>query len=159
MQVFTLLCFFSSVTFASDVEFKKLPPKAIYQECQNCHRTKSISDVPRKRQPLREHSQIQLKHGNKEMSCNHCHDKAKHNFLREKVSFQSPSKVCFQCHSDILKSWEKGLHGKRVGGWKGARTQYHCTECHNPHSVVFPQWKAEPAPARPKYSIPKSEKH
>lgn len=159
MKWFLLFIFISSDVALADVQMKPRPHKDIYQECQNCHRTKAITDVPKKNQPQREHSQIKLRHGNQDMSCNHCHDKANHNFLREKVAFQSPSAVCFQCHSDVEKSWKKGLHGKRSGGWKGDRIQFHCTECHNPHSVTFPQWKAEKPPQRPKYSIPKGDQH
>lgn len=143
----------------AQVHMKPRPVKEFYGECQNCHQKKSVGDVPKERQPVREHVQIKIKHGEKEMSCNHCHDKANHNHLREGIAFQAPSKVCFQCHSDVQKSWVLGLHGKRMGGWQGEREQFHCTECHNSHSVTFPQWKASPPPKRPKYSIPKNGSH
>lgn len=158
MKIILLVLLSSSFSIA-EVTLKDSPTKEIYQDCQNCHQTKVLQNVPRMHQPLREHSHIELIHGNKKMSCNHCHDKTNHNFLREKASFQAPSTVCFQCHSDVQSSWQKGIHGKRVGGWKGARVQLHCTECHNAHSVTFPQWKAVKPPQRPKYSIPKTEKH
>lgn len=143
----------------ANVELKIRPNKDIYSQCVNCHRQKNYSVVPSKHQPLREHSEIKLAHGNKEMSCNHCHDKNKHNFLKaldgHTVSFRAPSQICYQCHSDVYKSWENNIHGKRVGSWRDKRVQLHCTECHNPHSVPFKKMKAEPPPKRPKHGIPK----
>jgi len=153
---------FAGVELANNVELRARPSKAIYSQCANCHRKKDYALVPGKKQPLREHKNIKLAHGQKEMSCNHCHDKNNHNFLRSegisKVSFQEPSRVCYQCHSDVYKSWENNIHGKRIGSWKGKKTQFHCTECHNPHLLPFQKMKAEPPPSRPKYGIPK-ERH
>lgn len=163
MKYFFALIFVFSVGVSKEKKLQLGPDKKIYQECANCHRSKDLKFVPEGHQPTRKHSEIKLTHGNKEMSCNHCHDKNNHNFLASmekiQVSFRSPSPVCFQCHSDVFKSWEKNFHGKKIGGWKVSEiVQWQCTQCHNAHAVKFAPMQAQPAPHKPKLLIPKKHK-
>lgn len=154
-----LLIIFLSQICSAETAFKERPDKPSYHQCIKCHRTKKVEFIPEKHQPERYHSTIYLLHGKKEMSCNFCHDKKNHNLLMQyedvPTTFVAPSGVCSQCHADIYKSLLRGIHGKRMGGWMGERVQYHCTECHNAHSVPFAKMKALPPPARNKLGISK----
>lgn len=157
-----LFCFIFIAKAEDSIEFKLRPEKEIYSQCGNCHRQKKYEYVPDKHKPVRAHQEIKLAHGNKEMSCNQCHDKNQNNFLSDMdkkiISFRESSPVCYQCHSDVFKSWKQNLHGKRTGTWNTKKVQFHCAECHNPHEVKFKEMKADPAPQKPKYKI-KKEKH
>lgn len=158
------LAFFIILTFffvlAKEVKMEMGLNKIIYQQCKDCHRAKNLTQIPEKYQPRRAHENIKLAHGNKEMSCNHCHDKNQHNFLvdieQNIVSFRQPSPVCFQCHSDVYKSWLSNIHGKQTGNWKGEKVKHHCTTCHNAHKVRFSEMKAQSPPRKPKFLIPKN---
>ncbi|MGZ3721889.1 MAG: hypothetical protein ACXVA9_03090 [Bdellovibrionales bacterium] len=135
-----------------------LPARA--NECQFCHMDRKSPFVSKKNSTQMEHTQIVSQHGRQILACNFCHDKANHNRLKSSAefpaSFANPSPVCQRCHAEVYKDWTKGLHGKRTGGWKGEqRQQFHCIECHDPHSVKFKAMEAKPAPQRPKLSIPK----
>lgn len=148
-----------SPTLSAEISLKPVTDKPTYQQCLDCHRKKTVENIPGKYKPQRIHEEIRLQHGKKEMSCNFCHDKNNHNLLmqsEERADFKSPSGVCAQCHSEEFKSWQQGIHGKRTGGWKGKRLQLHCTECHNAHSVSFPKMKADRPMDRPPLGIPKT---
>lgn len=159
MKIFILI-YLASIFSWSEVKLKTPTPKPIYQQCTDCHRKKNFESIPKEYQPKRNHENLSLKHGNKEISCNFCHDKNNFNLLmqtEEKSTFLGPSGTCKQCHVEEYEDWSKGIHGKRSGGWKGERVQFHCIECHNPHSVTFPKMKAQPAPPKPSLGIPKHE--
>lgn len=151
------LCFISTAN--DNIELKIRPDKEIYSQCSNCHRQKNYEHVPDKHKPIRAHKEINLAHGEKEMSCNHCHDKNQNNMLsdmnKNQILFREPSPVCFQCHSDVYKSWKQNIHGKRIGTWNDKKKQFHCTECHNPHEVKFKEMKADQAPKKSKFLIKK----
>lgn len=166
ISLFLLAIFFSVPSFAASLQDAKtaaakaagvlhLPPG---RQCQLCHMQKDLKFVPKKRQPERRHEIFSLKHGTQAMSCNHCHDKNNHNFLRATkafpASFGNPSPVCFRCHSETFKDWRNGIHGKRTGSWRtedgnaAQRRQLQCVACHNPHSVPFKPMMALPPPVR-----------
>jgi hypothetical protein len=140
------------------LEQRDPPPRA--NECQNCHGKNKAEYISKKAATHLEHQLVVAKHGYKELACNFCHDKGNHNLLRSSAAFPAtfvnPAPVCQQCHSDIYRDWQNGIHGKRVGGWKGeARIQLQCLTCHQAHSVKFKQMEARKAPQRPKLGIEK----
>lgn len=147
--------------FLTRIQMGLNPDKSIYHDCANCHGQKSYDRVLPAQKPRREHQGIELRHGGQKMSCHHCHDKNNHNFLRQEdefnVTFRQPSGVCFQCHSETVKDWGRGLHGQRVGGWNREKTQWQCNQCHKSHSVTFARMRAVPPPRRPDYGISKSQ--
>lgn len=147
----------------SGIKLKEHPLPARANECQFCHMEKKSKFISKKKQTQIEHLQIESKHGRKILECNFCHDKNNHNFLNSSAefpsSFANPSPVCQRCHTDKYKDWMAGIHGKRTGGWKAGmeREQFHCIECHDPHSVKFKAVQAKPPPHRPKLGIPKAD--
>ena len=146
---------------AQEVHLAPHAPPAEAQHCEDCHATKNQEFLLTKTKTSLKHADHAGKHGRLEIECGSCHDRNHSNFLRTSAqapaSFENPSAVCQQCHQDRFKDWTQGLHGKRIGGWKGDREQLHCIDCHSPHSVRFKQMEASPAPLRPKLSHPKSK--
>ena len=160
--LFISICVHAADTTANTFKMKDHAPPARAEQCQFCHTDKQSKFVSKKNHTELEHSQNISQHGGKILACNFCHDKGNHNFLKSTAafpaSFSNPSPVCQQCHEEEFRDWKKGIHGKRIGGWKGDdRQQLHCIECHDPHSVKFKSLKAKPAPKRPKLGIPKDE--
>ncbi len=68
----------------------------------------------------------------------------------EIIDFTESYRLCGQCHGNIYRDWKAGIHGKRVGSFKGGkRTYFLCVNCHNPHDPKFKPLKPEPPPIRP----------
>lgn len=152
----------SKIEIAPGVSLRERPLAKRHDECQNCHMAKNFQKIPDKKKTQLEHNRSEVRHGGKVISCNFCHDRNNHNFLRSSLrtptSFANTSGVCRQCHPDIYRGWSEGLHGKRVGGWNLRKTQLHCIDCHNPHNVTFQVMKAAAKPSAPRFGIPKSER-
>lgn len=93
---------------------------------------------------------VEIYHGEGRMWCLVCHKSKESDFLRtlrdEKVRFDDSYLVCGQCHNDQQKDWYFGGHGKRVANWRGKRTLYNCTYCHDPHDPSIKPRKAQPPP-------------
>jgi hypothetical protein len=155
----------STTTIATEIILKNRNLPSKWQECQNCHREKTLEHIPLLKKPSRNHENIQVKHGQKEMSCNFCHNKNNHNFLfsaQEHNDFTHTSTLCHNCHSDVYRKWYGGSHGKRIGGWDDQtqlKVQLNCIDCHNHHNVSFPKMKADPPPKKPQFLIPKELEH
>ncbi|MBI4041667.1 MAG: hypothetical protein HY390_07365 [Deltaproteobacteria bacterium] len=136
---------------APTVELKKRT--VTFKACNLCHLKKNKRFVPASRKLEREHAHISSQHGGQVLSCNHCHDINRHNFLRSTqeapATFENPSFVCKRCHIEAYKNWEHNIHGRRSGGWNLDQIQYHCMDCHEAHSVTFKKMKALPPPQKP----------
>lgn len=159
--IFFIISFFSLYSTGVEITLKPRALPARWNECQNCHRTKTYEFIPKSKKLTLEHIHIQITHGKKEMSCNYCHNKNNHNFLIQSVGnndFTKSELVCQTCHSDVYKKWTSGSHGKRIQSWN-QQVQYNCIDCHDPHHVSFPKMKAVPPPPFPKYGIPKKAEH
>ena len=141
--------------FSNSIILQEVKTSEEHQQCQYCHTKKSKHFVPGIKKPERNHWEKSLKHGDKEISCNHCHDVNNHNYLRStekySASFEHPSAVCQRCHVDKFRDWQVGIHGLQVGGWNQDKTKFHCTHCHSPHSVPFKKMEAFPPPRRPRH--------
>lgn len=97
------------------------------------------------------HVEVKLKHGEINRDCLNCHDAENKNSLRlmvsgEKIPFESSYKLCSQCHGNILKDWESGVHGLQTGFWNGTKNRRTCTACHDPHTPAFKAMKPLPPP-------------
>jgi hypothetical protein len=120
--------------------------------CSNCH---AGLEVNTKRRELKdEHTSIKLHHAEQERWCLDCHNAANRDKLKladgETISFTESYRLCGQCHGNIYKDWKAGIHGKRVGYFKGGkRTYFLCVNCHNPHDPKFKPIKPLPPPIRP----------
>lgn len=61
-----------------------------------------------------------------------------------KIPRDEPQKLCMQCHARVGADWERGIHGKTTGGWRGQGRKLQCLECHDPHIPKRPPVVAEP---------------
>ncbi len=150
----------------SDTSLLKLKPRELpdrYNECAYCHVKKDRFFAKKSKATVLEHVGISPTHGTRDLSCNSCHDINNHNFLRgfkdHPADFTNPSPTCARCHLEKFRSWKKGLHGKRTGGWMQPKIQFHCIDCHNPHKVKFPSMQTVEDPVLSPYVIPKPEHH
>ncbi|QWR78429.1 hypothetical protein [Candidatus Magnetomonas plexicatena] len=118
--------------------------------CSTCH--SSMTPNPQRRE-LAFHTEIQLKHAQKQRWCLDCHNSDNRDVLKlangDHVTFENSYNLCGQCHGNILRDWKTGIHGKRTGYWNGDKTYYLCVNCHNPHSPRFKPLKPLPVPAKP----------
>jgi cytochrome c553 len=117
--------------------------------CSNCHA--GLETNAKRRELKDEHTSIKLRHAEQERWCLDCHNAANRDKLKladgETIAFTESYRLCGQCHGNIYKDWKAGIHGKRVGYFKGGkRTYFLCVNCHNPHDPAF---KPLPPPVRP----------
>ncbi len=135
------------------IQYVSLPifKKPIFP-CSDCHDAEE--DNPKPRILKEEHKEIQLHHGNKDMWCLHCHDFKDRDKLHlangKQIPFEKSERLCAQCHGKKAEEWRSGVHGKRIGYWKGPKTYWRCIYCHNPHKPNFGKLRSKPAPVHPK---------
>jgi len=120
--------------------------------CSNCHA--GLGPNTKKRTLKEEHTSITLRHAEKERWCLDCHHTRNRDKLRladgETIPFTESYRLCGQCHGNIYRDWRAGIHGKRVGFFRGGkRTYFLCVHCHDPHDPKFKPLKPEPPPTRP----------
>lgn len=127
-----------------------VPPRKdhlTFYPCSQCHEHWETNETPRILAPVHE---VSLKHGEGRLWCLTCHDAKDRDYLRTvrdgKVDYNDAWKVCGQCHSNRLKDWYYGAHGKRAYFWQGEKIRYNCTHCHNPHRPPFMESKPQPKP-------------
>ncbi|MBT4762469.1 MAG: hypothetical protein HOO06_12275 [Bdellovibrionaceae bacterium] len=168
-MIFTIrfILFFGFILFyqnslAQVMNKKRLLPER-YNLCQKCHKKKKKIPFPSSKRPQMEHRKIGLKHGHEKMSCNYCHNRSNHNYLRSTegfpADFKNSSFLCGSCHGSTYRDWKVGVHGKRVGKWSGIKTQFQCIDCHGSHGVIIDRINADPAMKRPKFGIKKKRHH
>lgn len=142
-----------------ELNHRLLPPGA--NECHFCHTSKSRQFIGKKTQTELEHQNKESKHGKIEIKCHSCHDINHSNYLISTLThpadFENSSAVCQRCHADRYRDWRNGIHGKRVGSWQNQTIQYHCIDCHDPHSVKFKSMKAYDLRSIPKFLIRKHD--
>jgi len=120
--------------------------------CSNCH---AGMEVNAKRRELKdEHANIKLRHAENDRWCLDCHNPANRDKLKlvngDTIPFTESYLLCGQCHGNIYRDWKVGIHGKRVGYFKGGERLYFlCVNCHNPHDPKFKPLKPEPPPTQP----------
>ena len=156
-------------------ETYSVPPPLVYQglyPCQACHR-KDIRGVnseleksdsflakyiripnPEPRILTKMHINLTLDHA-EWMWCLNCHSTNERNYLRlitgEEISFEESYRLCGQCHGTIYRDWKAGIHGRRVGQWKGKKLYLLCAHCHDPHKPRFRKIPGKGPPAMPSY--------
>lgn len=127
---------------------RALPPR--HDKCHLCHLKKKEPFEPNKFATQKEHNRVEAIHGDVVLSCHNCHDVNRNNYLLSprspQASFSNTSPVCKRCHAAIYRDWTEGIHGHRIGGWRGEKIQFQCIDCHNPHSVRFKPMNAVDVP-------------
>ena len=124
--------------------------------CSECHA--NIEEATKKELPAT-HRTKEFKHFEGIKQCDTCHNLADMDRLflvkGDAVSFNDSPKLCGQCHSEKLRDWKTGAHGKHVGNWNGNKTRYSCADCHDPHRPGWQPMSTVAAPAFPKQGIRK----
>lgn len=143
---------YPSRALPADAEAVLLPPPPMndeYDPCSDCHEDEEPN--PQRRELKDEHDQMKLVHG--DLWCLHCHDLNDRQKLHladsTLVAFDESWRLCTQCHGKKLPDWRVGVHGKRMGSWRGAKDYWNCVACHNPHHPRFEPLEPKPAPLRP----------
>jgi hypothetical protein len=153
--LFVLETLSSAFTREVREEFSAPPPpftEGIYP-CSNCHASMEVNQ--KKRELKDEHAKIKLHHAETMRWCLDCHDARNRNKLRlyngDLVNFTESYRLCGECHGNLFRDWEAGIHGKRAGYFAGygKRTYLLCAHCHDPHEPKFKPLKPEPPPYRP----------
>ncbi len=147
-----VLAFFPATGFGEDAETAPaiLGPMPEFA-CYNCHAWREAVLAPR---ALGEpHDSLSLEHGGARFWCLECHNALDMDTLlgradKDNVGFERAELRCAKCHPGQVREWRFGVHGKRVGGWRGPLTVLRCAACHNPHSPAFTGGKALPAPPK-----------
>lgn len=119
--------------------------------CTQCH---SLIAKPEGREDAA-HPDVVSRHGELNRDCRHCHNPSDMNTLSlrgssESVPFESSYRLCNQCHGNVQKDWESGVHGSQTGFWNGTKNRRTCTACHDPHEPAFKPLTPSPSPARPR---------
>ena len=128
-----------------------IPPlNPAFYPCMKCHQGIPVNRTKRQ---LGMHTEIVLEHDAKHRWCLDCHDATNRNKLHlasgEQIEFPQFVRLCEQCHGKIVREWEEGIHGKRIGNWNGQKRVLQCLHCHNPHSPKVKPIAAFPAPIAP----------
>jgi len=116
-----------------------VPPPPFTQgvfPCSDCHA--ELKTNPVRRELTEEHTEIKLRHDEKNRWCLDCHNADNRDYLHlasgKLVDFNQSYLLCGQCHGPTLADWKVGVHGKRTGMWNGKKQYLLCAHCHNPHS-------------------------
>ena len=139
--------------------------------CSTCHETigaaQSVEQVDATAAPRSTggyaagHHGLHFQHFAAIEQCGVCHDPTDMDGLRlldgTHTSFDAAEGVCGQCHGEKLRDFEIGAHGKLMGGFRGVKYRYVCTDCHDPHAPRRPKVTALPAPPFPELGIPKGQ--
>lgn len=121
-----------------------------FYPCSQCH---ASLEPNREIRELETFHDAEINHGRGRIWCLSCHAFEDRDYLvtllGEHVDFDDSQIVCGGCHAERHKDWTFGAHGKRVADWQGARVQYTCTHCHNPHDpAIEPRAPQPPPPVR-----------
>lgn len=118
--------------------------------CTQCHRT--LADQMPK--GVKTHTDLKLQHMEEIQHCRFCHSAQAPNSLvlmdLKPLPVTRSPELCAQCHGPVFNDWNRGIHGKITGGWKGDRKRLTCVACHDPHHPKFTQMDATATPKRPK---------
>ena len=131
-----------------------------YLPCSDCHEGEPTNPTRRQLEEEHETRSQEFVHGT--IWCLHCHDAddRDHRHLSDGtlVEFDDSWKLCGQCHAKKIKEWRAGMHGKRIGHWRGPKQYYTCVKCHDPHSPHFKPIVPKPPPLRPEEIVQPSER-
>lgn len=106
--------------------------------CSNCHTWAKSDPTPRSlKEPHDNFTLTHGLHGKGKFWCFTCHTLEGEGGLRtlegQALDFNEAYVLCSQCHVKEARDWVFGVHGKRVGTWRGERQVYNCTVCHYQH--------------------------
>lgn len=132
---------------APAIEVVPRKDQLFFYPCSQCH---ASLEPNREIRELDTFHDAEINHGRGRIWCLSCHAYEDRDYLvtllGEHVDFDESQIVCGGCHAERHKDWTFGAHGKRVADWQGARKQYTCTHCHNPHDPAIPLRAPQPPP-------------
>ncbi|MEW6410059.1 MAG: cytochrome c3 family protein [Nitrospirota bacterium] len=128
--------------------FVPAPPPSENFPCSKCHDNLPVNRKQRKLEMY--HTNIVLKHAEKDRWCLDCHERDKLRLPNgELIDYNKSYKLCGQCHGTIFRDWKAGIHGKRIGLWNGEKLYYFCVKCHDPHQPRFKALEPKKPPMNP----------
>lgn len=134
-------------------EHVEVPPPPFSEGVYPCTFCHADLKTNRARRVIEDHSDIVLKHDEKNRWCLDCHDADNRDFLHlaggERIPFDESYRLCGQCHGEKYRDWRAGVHGRRVGQWNGQKGYLLCVHCHSPHEPHFKPMAPKPAPLPP----------
>ncbi len=128
--------------------------------CMECHQHVNAvrPGYPDHKQP---HRNMHFDHMRTLGVCSSCHPPTNYDKLwlldKTMIPFDESYRVCGQCHAEKFRDWGLNIHGKQIGSWQRNKVRTTCVACHPPHAPRFPQMKADAAPVRPRFGVPKGE--
>ena len=139
---------------ADPASFTQSGPVA-QSRCPQCHAWRK--PVAKRRVLTKPHNTLAAAHGASALWCLDCHLAKNPERLRlvadQSVSFAQTYRVCGICHVNAVRSWQAGIHGKRLHNWRGPRVIARCRVCHDPHQPAWPVTQPAPPPQPP--GVPK----
>lgn len=152
----------------AQIQISRRTPKIENYPCKVCHgaalsKKNAFSPKDLERfQKVEEHEGMVFQHMPEVWNCYLCHSYQQPNALNlldgTLLSYNDAPTLCGQCHGIVKRDWDQAFHGKVSGGWKGERTKFACTDCHDAHNPKFPKMTAFPPPQHPrKHPIKKGE--
>ncbi|MBF0625297.1 MAG: hypothetical protein HQL82_10895 [Magnetococcales bacterium] len=144
-------------TVAAAAEFQ-LDGPAPQPRCAPCHAW--LDADPRPRPLAAPHDSLKVTHGGEGLWCLDCHVQDQQESLRggrgAVFGWDAAHRSCALCHGATVTAWQVGIHGKRVGNWRGPRTIQACRSCHDAHQPAFRPVPPDPAPPRSRFWRPPS---
>ncbi|MBF0425362.1 MAG: hypothetical protein HQL66_06055 [Magnetococcales bacterium] len=124
--------------------------------CPSCHAW--LDNVEKPRPLVAPHNLLTLAHGRGRLWCLDCHATDAREKLRAGgvvlVDWEEADRGCAVCHGRQVTAWQAGIHGKRVGSWRGPRVVLRCAQCHDPHQPAPTSWLPDPPPPRVRQGAP-----
>ncbi len=109
---------------ATIIAFSQLSPEKALDNCLRCHtQTMSRANIRRSDHTLNG------------VACNTCH--SIHGSKAPRALLAKPqAELCYQCHADVRAQFSMPFKHRVNEGFMN------CTDCHNPHGVSQPTWRA-----------------
>lgn len=128
------------------------PRESEYYPCVDCH-DEDRETNPKPRVLEEDHEDLVFAHGGGKMWCLSCHHEEDHAVFTDgvgrKIPADRPDRACATCHVVQQRDFEHGVHGKRVGRFRGERVLTRCSACHDPHAPAIGPRRPLPPPRRP----------
>jgi hypothetical protein len=126
--------------------------------CSDCHEY-DPEDPPNTSPRTLEyaHEDVKLHHGAGRMWCLECHHaRERDRLVGDEGAPLAPDqahKLCARCHSAQARDFAFGVHGRRVGTYRGERRLLPCVSCHSAHAPAIAPRRPATGP-RPRADLP-----
>ncbi|MDH5674537.1 MAG: hypothetical protein OEZ06_20590 [Myxococcales bacterium] len=131
-------------------------PQSAEFPCSDCHDPEEELNLePRRLEDA--HETLALGHGAGGLWCLDCHDARQRDRFAggrgESIDGTEPERLCGRCHMDVARDAAFGVHGKRLGSYRGEGRLLSCLACHRAHAPGL-MGRRPAAPPRPRADLP-----